>query len=41
MRLVAIYGGWVSGQQYNDDRAFAYDLVSSGFGFFTCVRPKK
>lgn len=39
--FVAVYDGWARGQRYIDYGAFAYDLISSGFGSFTYVRPKR
>jgi len=39
--MIAIFDGWQSTRRYIDYSAFAYDLVSSGFGSFTYVRPKK
>lgn len=38
--MIAVYDGWAAGQRYIDYRAFAFDLVSAGFGSFTYIRPK-
>ena len=39
--MICTYDGWKSTRRYIDYEAFAYDLISSGFGSFNTVIMKK
>lgn len=39
--MIQIYDGWSTSKKYIDFSAFAYDLISSGFGSFNTVTMKK
>lgn len=39
--MICVYDGWERGERYIDYEAFAYDLISSGFGSFNTVIMKK
>lgn len=40
-RMIQVYDGWSSDKKYIDYSAFAYDLVTSGFGSFNTITMKK
>lgn len=39
--MIEVYDGWSSGKRYIDYKAFAYDLLTSGFGSFNTISMKK
>ena len=39
--LIRVYDGWTTSTRYIDYEAFAYDLISSGFGSFNTIIMKK
>lgn len=38
--MIQVYDGWTSARRYIDYEAFAYDLVTSGFGSFNTIKMK-
>ena len=39
--MVQVYDGWTTSKRYIDYEAFAYDLISAGFGSFTKITMKR
>lgn len=39
--MVQVYDGWSTSKKYIDYSAFAYDLITSGFGSFNTITMKK